>query len=164
MIGDEMSYGLVRASAKPRTGWGVKLIASLSLALYVLSFLLPAFKIVVDGRSEISYGYEAFVVSILYSFSPDGFTAFVPWVANPMLWVGSILFMRTRFASACVAGMGACAMAATLLLRDAESRHLLLMGYYVWVLSMVLFTVAGAIQVVWDGAEEKTAMTEAGNP
>src|SRR5690242_1977717 len=74
-----------------------------SVALYGLSFLLPTFDIVVGGEASTSYGYDAFLVGLLSPLNSFlfGLDVFVPWLANPMLWLGLAAFARGRSRAAC---------------------------------------------------------------
>src|SRR5262249_22163911 len=117
---------------------------------YALSFFLPTFAI--GAEREVNYGYVAFCVAFLSPFNPffGGLRAFIPWLANPMLWFGVYYFVTGRCRLACFSGVTAIAMSATLFLfNDPENRALLLIGYYVWFNGMGLFTLAAGIK--WAG-------------
>jgi hypothetical protein len=120
--------------------------------MYALSFFLPAFGVGVESQLDANNGFEAFAVSFLACVNPffGGLNAFVPWLGNPMFWVAVWFFAIGRCRRACLAGALATVMSATLwLFADSESRHLLFIGYYVWLLSMAMLTVAAAIK--WAG-------------
>ena len=124
-------------------------VCSLSMTIYAASFFLPTFEIGVDGKRSISYGYEAFAISFLSPLQPlfGGLRAFIPWLANPLFWFEFVGFVTHRYRRACVAGVLAIAASTTLwLFNDAESRSLLVIGYYIWVLSIVLLTLATSIK------------------
>src|SRR5947209_19777298 len=115
----------------------------LSLLLYALSFFLPTFYVFKGGRSA-SYGYEAFMIGLMSSFASPyfgGVRVFAPWLANPLLWIGVIGFVRGHFRRAVILGVVATIAAATLLVGQGD-RSFLLNGYLLWLLSMGMFTLA----------------------
>jgi hypothetical protein len=130
------------------------LLFSSSLAVYSISFFLPTFEIVVKGTPSVSYGYEAFAIGLLSPLlSPlfGGLRVFAPWLANPLFWFGAVSFVTSRCRRACAAGVtaGVTAIVTSTSLwvfNDSESRSLLLLGYYLWVLSIVLLTLAAAMK------------------
>jgi hypothetical protein len=67
---------------------------------------------------------------------------FVPWLANPALWVGMIALFRGRPRRAAAAGAVALPLALAFLLAKDSGDHLQA-GYYAWAGSMVLLPVAG---------------------
>jgi hypothetical protein len=127
-------------------------VFSLSVAIYAISFFLPTFEIVVDGKPSFSYGYEAFSIGFLSPFlSPfcGGLRTFLPWLANPLYWFGVVGFVTHQYRRACFVGVIATATSTTLwIFNDPESRTLFLIGYFLWVLSIGLVTLATKIKCV----------------
>src|SRR5205807_10180648 len=119
-------------------------------ATYVSSFFLPAFAIGIEGKREVHSGAEAFGVASLALLNPyfGGLRGFVPWLANPFLWVGLVRFALGRAPVAGIAGPVATCLAATLtaFFVDPDARDLILIGYYVWLASIAMFTAAAAIK------------------
>jgi hypothetical protein len=117
---------------------------------YASSFFLPTFAIVVDGKRSVSCGYDAFLIGTLSPLASPffgGYRVFVPWLANPMLWVGVALFTIGRPRGAFNAGIIAIGLSGTLLLPvEAEGFRLILVGYYVWVVSMAMLALAAGIR------------------
>jgi hypothetical protein len=122
-------------------------LLSLLLLLYALSFFLPTFDIVIEGKRSTSYGYEAFLIGLTSPFLYGGLRLFAPWLANLVVWSGLIGFVRGRFGRAFIAGLVATTLAATLLFGECDP-SLLLVGYYLWLLSMGILTLAAACRLV----------------
>jgi hypothetical protein len=121
----------------------VIILLLLSVGLYAASFFLPTFGIVVDSQIEIHVGYEAFGAALVLTFNglvPNG-RAFVPWLANPVLWYGVYCCVKHKYIRAIIAGILCTAFAAVLWLESGH-QDVILIGYYVWTGSMALF--AGA--------------------
>jgi hypothetical protein len=127
---------------------------------YAISYFLPTFT-VSDGHlhtheSEPGYsepGYAAFVGSAFVPFSGLGFSvfgaliAFASWLANPFLWAGVFLFRGRRFALACAAGMIATSLFLPIWIMGIVNHEVdsILVGYYVWGSSILLFTIAATV-------------------
>ena len=117
-----------------------------SLAVYAVSFLLPTFEIVVEGRGEREYGFAAFEVSFL-AFAQEMFagpTAFVLWLANPAFWAGAVLFVRGRHGAALAASCASVLLGGRFLFAP-----LILVGYYVWLTGMALLLAACMVRLLW---------------
>jgi hypothetical protein len=110
-----------------------------ALASYAVSFLLPTFLIVVEGKGDAEYGFTAFMVAFLAAWEDmyGGPFVFLVWLANPAFWTGAVLFARGRSRNAA----GVCALAFALGCRFMFA-DLILFGYYVWLGSMVLLMLA----------------------
>lgn len=127
----------------------------LSALLYGVSFLLPAFiEMEYHGEVTVARGYVAFFMAALSPFSdlirdPLIVAAFL---ANPLLWASAVCFWRERYLASWVTSGLAAMLSMAIWLKLYEW---LLIGYYVWVFSMVLFTVASAI--AWMNSRQRTA-------
>ena len=117
----------------------------LSLASYALSFLLPAFEIVVEGQHDTSYGYDAFLVALAAAWQPilGGLLSFVVWLANPAYWAGAVFFARGRYWRSAAASIAALVLGCHFVFAP-----LILVGYFVWLGSMALLAVASAVSLV----------------
>jgi len=115
--------GATKTSGRGKRRWHANSLCLVALLLYALSFFLPTFDIVVEGKRSTSCGYDAFVIGLMSPFASPvfgGLRAFAPWLANPLLWTGALLF-----------GEG--------------DRSLILIGYSMWLSSMGIFTLAAAV-------------------
>jgi hypothetical protein len=106
---------------------------ALSLAGYVTSFFLPAFDIVVEGKHDVSPGYAAFLLSLINFGGLGGGRPFLVWLANPAFVTGVIMFAVRRAKRASLA-----AGAAAVFGMGFAFEPYILVGYYVWLGSMVL--------------------------
>jgi len=119
-------------------------LCCLSVVVYGLSLLLPAFQIAVEGTPSNGFGYEAVVLGLLspcFPFHDGKLRLFGAWLANPILWVGLFNVAIGRHKTAYALGVAATALSATFLFGD-----LILIGYYTWFLSMGMFTVGAGIK------------------
>jgi hypothetical protein len=124
----------------------------LSMLLYIVSFFLPAFAIGIEGKRSIDFGYSAFVIGGCSLFAGPYFgeaRSFLPWLANPILWLAVVYFVMGRPKQACISGFMATALSATLLIGTVH--ELILMGYYAWLASFVVLTVAAGMQWLIQG-------------
>lgn len=129
-----------------------KILFCLSMTVYAISFLLPTFKIIVSENISVSYGYDVFVIGFVAPLATPIFgdmKVFIPWLANPLLWVGARLFAMKHWHLAYVIGAIATALSATPLF-GYTNRDLLLIGYFVWVISLGMFTLAAVIIAIWE--------------
>ncbi|HEY1861099.1 MAG TPA: hypothetical protein VGG61_12130 [Gemmataceae bacterium] len=126
------------------------LLCGLSVALYASSFFLPTFAIVVDGKRCVSYGAEGFFIGLFAPIASPffgGVRTFFPWLANPIWWFALVRFTQGRATVACIAGIAAPIVALSLLFfADSEGRNLILIGYYVWILSMAILPLAAGMK------------------
>jgi hypothetical protein len=125
------------------------IIGFLSVGTYTLSFFLPTFAIRIGEKCTVHLGYEAFEVGLVspLNFYFGGFGMFIIWLANPVLWYAFYRFAVSRDIAAFLAGAASTLLALTLFIfGDPTQRDLVLVGYYVWVLSIALFTVAAAMK------------------
>jgi hypothetical protein len=137
--------------------WSLALPCFLAVLLWALSFFLPTFDIVVEGKRSTSYGYDAFLIglfSILGSPYFGGLRTFAAWLANPLLWIGLLAFVKNRFGRAFILGVMATTLAATLLVGEGDL-SLLLIGYSLWLLSMAIFTLAAGVGLLIDFAQKR---------
>jgi hypothetical protein len=120
--------------------------------IYSWSFFLPTFEIIVDGKPVISPGHEAFLIGLFSPITPwfGGLQTFPCWLANPLLWLGIYWHVRRRTHRAIIAGVLATLLASMFFWPEKE-RHLLLVGYYVWLASFATFSALAAIYL---GGEE----------
>src|SRR5262245_47943444 len=118
-----------------------KCLCVASLVTYAVSFFLPTFEIVVDGRGKSEYGLGAFVLAFgaLWQEMFGGPMAFLMWLANPAYWSGVVLFDKGLYGRALVV-----ACAAALLGSRPLFNPLVLVGYYVWLAGMTLLVAASA--------------------
>jgi hypothetical protein len=138
------------------------LFCLLSVNVYVLSFFLPTFAIVVDGEQSISYGCHAFFIGFFSPFASPffgGLRVFVPWLANPVFWVGVWLFARGRSRFALFGALIATGLCTTLVV-FAENLGLILTGYYVWIASMAILAFAAGLQWVGECTSEEEKRTQ----
>lgn len=139
-------------------------IWSVVLGVYALSFFLPT---VEDGnehcvsqliprsnsllvRSErIRLGWEVFY--LVPRFLPFSLGYLPAWVANVVLWHGLVALARDRWVRARTAAWLGVPLGLSALLVAPYDRGWLtiLMGYYVWLLSMVLFLVGIEVLRRW---------------
>lgn len=126
-----------------------KLFFCLSIMIYAVSFFLPTFEIIVEGNSDVSYGYVAFAIGFIAPLNSDflGSRVFISWLANPLLWTGATVFALRRWNSAMIIGAMATILSTTLLFGDTN-RDLIRSGYYVWMISMGMFTLSVAISAM----------------
>jgi hypothetical protein len=122
-----------------------QLLAVAALLCYVASFFLPTFEIAADGRSEASDGFAAFGVSFLALFQPlyGGLRVFATWLANPAFWYGAVQFARGRRGRAIVASG-----VALLLGCQPLFWPLILVGYYLWFVSMAMLMTASVAGIL----------------
>ncbi len=114
-----------------------RVLYTLALGAYAVSFVLPAFVIVVEGRESASYGYEAFVVCFLNGGGMFGIVPFIVWLANPFFWSAAVLWQLKKMRAAAVcAGV---AFVLGLLVAHSQVRA----GYWLWLASMLLLGGAG---------------------
>jgi hypothetical protein len=116
-----------------------------SLAFYAVSFLLPAFEIVVEGQHDASYGYDAFLVALAAAWQPmlGGLLSFVVWLANPAYWAGAVFFGRGRYWRSAAASIAAVVLGCHFVFAP-----LILVGYFVWLGSMALLALASSVRLV----------------
>ena len=113
--------------------WTTRAVLSTVLGTYGVSFFLP----VTDaGTPQVMYGYQAFfwgLVSLIY----------LPmWLANPLLWFGCICYRDGERSAARKAGTIATLLAISEVWLWDDPPEI---GYYVWIGSMVLLAIAGAV-------------------
>lgn len=117
------------------------------VCVYVASFALPAWN---DYR-----GGDAFLAAARLQFNlieREGFDlGAVGWAPNPLLWLGLGCLLARRDVAATALGLAA-TLAACTWMPLAE----LLVGYYVWLLSMAGLAAAGAWCGTTGGADEAT--------
>src|SRR5262249_17910819 len=125
---------------------------ALAAATYATAFFLPVHALGLGNKDYIFYGWEAYQAvgphaSWNRPFGWERILSWVQWLPNPLMWVGIVLLALWRGLSA--AGVGLLALAAgvscafefeTFRFYFHEYRE----GYYCWLASMVLLTVAGA--------------------
>jgi len=139
---------------------GAAMLAILSALLHGMSFLLPAYiGLIYKGKAKFEPGYMAFVVAAISPFSdsirdPLIFAAFL---ANPLLWASGVCFWRKRYLASWVTSSLAVGLSVAMWCKvyQWELYKWLLMGYYVWVLSIVMFAAASAI--AWINSRQPAA-------
>lgn len=117
--------------------------------MYVSSFLLPVYR--------AAPGWFAFIVTLTgLRFEGQG-SGFSPvWLANLALWIGLVLLATDRTRAAGITGVVAVVLALPPMLHGPEEH--LLIGYYAWLLSMVIL--ASALIIRRD-QEDQSAEPEA---
>lgn len=109
-----------------------------ALSAYLASFALPA----LDGMLGIQLfvlAYYQMLVGLLH-FAPS----MMVWLANPLFWYGYAALRRGNGGKAARCGFAATIIALFILLpMDRELQDALGWGYYLWLASMVLLTLAG---------------------
>ena len=115
------------------TNYAAWFVVAVVLGTYATSFFLP----VTDADTpQVMYGYQAFfwaLVSIIY----------LPmWLSNPVLWVGCGYCVDGRWTAARNCGLLAILLAISEVWFWDDPPEI---GYYLWVASMVVLAVAGAI-------------------
>jgi hypothetical protein len=125
------------------------ILGLVSVSTYCVSFFLPTFAIRIDGTLVVNGGFDAFIAGFFSFFNVffGGPSVFMLWLANPVLWAGYYRFMKARDMEALLAGTIATCLSLTCFLsRDPAESDLILVGYYVWVLSIILFTLAATVK------------------
>jgi len=110
--------------------------ATVAVGLYLISFILPVYR--GSGDHTSVPGWFAFIVTLLgMRFEGKGAGFHPGWFANPAFWIGITLlyFKRPRLATAC--GVAATLLAATFLKLLLNPADRLLIGYYIWLASMI---------------------------
>jgi len=105
----------------------------LALAIYAVSFLLPAYEDRYDNRLVVHPGWSAFLQAMLWLE--------VAWLANPAFWTAVILVVRGRPRLAFASAASGALLAARFLV-DQKGIDSLRVGYYVWLASMIVLIVA----------------------
>lgn len=121
--------------------WCASALLGLSLILYGISFWLPTFQIVTEGHVSESCGYEAFcwgLVSLFVSPYVGGARLFTTWLANVFYFTGLWFAARRRVKHALISHCLASCLSASMLFFAWENISLVLIGYYTWLLSMIL--------------------------
>jgi hypothetical protein len=118
-----------------------------ALSCYTASFFLPAFGIGTQGQVEVHDGAEAFLVSLMAPSWPlpgtGGLTALVVWLANPAFWAGAVFFVRGHHGRALATSCGALILGCWHALAP-----LVLVGYYVWLVSFSLLTLSCVVRLL----------------
>jgi hypothetical protein len=114
-----------------------------AIAVYAASFFLPAFTVVVGEESSTEKGYLAFILSWEAACDPliGGIRVGASCLANPAMWCACLWLLSGRSKWACIAGASATALSTSLLIGNYDLDGLLI-GYYLWVASMGLITLA----------------------
>jgi hypothetical protein len=120
--------------------WGPAVVAG----LYLLSMVLPAID---QGPSDPPFpsgealGFQVtFLGGIL--LLATGLPQMIPVLANPVHWIGWVLLVCGRRRGAAVAGILGLLLALSALFMPMGT---LLIGYYVWLISMAALAVAGLV-------------------
>jgi hypothetical protein len=110
------------------------IVGKLTLCVYLVSFLLPAYGMSIFQSRVTFFGWQAF-------YGAGLFWALVPmWLANPALWFGLVKLFHGRWAAAGSAGLVATALALSEIWLVWDD---LAFGYLVWVASMMLLMSGG---------------------
>lgn len=109
-----------------------------ALSTYLVSFALPA----LDGM----LGIQLFVLAYYHMLL--GLLHFAPsmmvWLANPLFWYGYAALRRGNGGKAALCGLAATIIALSVLwLMGRELQGALGWGFYLWLGSMVMLTLAG---------------------
>jgi len=110
------------------------LVGAIIITVYVVSFFLPALG---NLREKVSMsGSQAFLTSLLLPVHCG-------WFANPLLWVGLLFMASSRRRLAAVSGIVAVLVSTIpiLFIVVSSGQYFFLIGYYIWVGSMVLMGV-----------------------
>lgn len=124
---------------------GVKLGLLSAVALYAVSFALPACEVM----GGWVFGYAAFVFYLTESFFNP--LALIAWAPNPLFWVGLFFATRGRWAGAVVASCLALVVG-LLLCYDPDGGRFRLadyrVGYFCWLASMLALAGVASWRVV----------------
>jgi hypothetical protein len=124
----------------------------LILVLYLVSFLLP---VISESAPHSEYGpnfsgtlgWQVFVSLAAVMWIPlFGLPALV-WLANPFFWIGCFLYWRGRWRATVIWGILSLALA---LMAEAIFAYVVI-GYFVWLASIVLLTANGLSRWMADG-------------
>src|SRR5262245_33922432 len=80
-------------------------VAILAIIAYLISFFLPSWYFLIEGRPRTQYGYHAFLASFAYLFHLLLFGeifAVMAWFANPAFWIAGLLLALQRNRAATV--------------------------------------------------------------
>src|SRR4051794_10977638 len=82
------------------------ILCAFSLLLYSVSFFLDTYAIRVDGKEDVSNGFDAFLAAFLSPFFVFSCTLWwlIAWLANPALWYGTYCLVSGRDGRAVAAG------------------------------------------------------------
>ena len=135
-----MAPGLSATDGKPRNHW-----LTASRITYVLCVLVPAYTTDYYGTVQWHWGLEAFLLG------PIGFFAgHFSWAANPLIWFAWKKMKKSNYTAAISGSVIALALASTFLLQKTiavgsagEFPYAAHLGYYLWLLSMLLVVVSG---------------------
>jgi hypothetical protein len=136
--------GLVGPNVHARTQLRVAACALITL-LYAAAFVLPAY-----AFSSPMMGYEAFLSGLFFAagtglLSWISFVLSSGWVANPLFAVGIVCLLRGRTVAASALGVAALLFAIKAGLFAYSSEVPLLLGYYVWLLSIAALAAASIL-------------------
>jgi hypothetical protein len=140
----------------PSDRWVHWQVLAFVAGVYGLSFLLPAARIpvrmgptLIGGKMADPGGERLAPVRLsgadAFRLSIDSDTMVIAWLANPVLWLGIALLALRRWLLAGLAGVAAFALAsvAYLLPLGDPDRADYLIGYWLWLASMVLLAAFG---------------------
>jgi hypothetical protein len=120
--------------------------AILSVNLYWISFFMP----VLGPLGGEESGIFAFIICLISPLAPMlGDLApfmFMGWLANPLLWASLYFLARAQYQKACFAAAIATVLAAIIgIVVASRGPPPLAFGYFMWLSSMPLMTIAAAI-------------------
>lgn len=125
---------------------------SMALCVYGISLFLPTYEMVIWGRPDIGKGYHAFLWGAILP------RLWIPWLANPLFWFGAICFVAHRYQWALIGGIMALAASTSTtlwLFYGPEHGPQLFIGYYLWMVSTVLLSLAAIIPIATEAQSIK---------
>ena len=136
--------GLVEPNVHARTQLRVAACALITV-LYAGAFVLPACEF-----SSPMKGYEAFLSGLFFAAGSGllrwiSFVLSSGWLANPLFAVGIVCLLRGRTVAASALGVAALLVAIKAGLFAYGAEVPLLLGYYVWLLSIGALAVAAIL-------------------